>query len=199
MFFGKPWMLWLIHCWKVKCFCFFFFLCSEFLCELIEIYTMDPGKPPNRNDMAGVPWLGCSRGLPLSTDIGRARGLVPPADNTQGPGEAQTTEHSVFGWARGLLRQPDYGGHGRARGFLFSASEPKVGVARGTTLPSLEPHRRLTPHGETMTQDLRETTPTPRQGSPLFSMLRGVLPQASTTPWGRGILTLGVYISQTNV
>lgn len=136
---------------------------------------MDPIKPPDRGDMTGVPWLGRgrglqpeepavgrSRGLLLSTEgpsVGRARGFFTLGDTPQGPGVTLPITEPVVGRARGVLVQPDDGRLGRARG-LFLAAEPKVGVARGTILRSLESPYEQTPPCETMTREEKPTLPT---------------------------------------
>uniref|UniRef100_A0A8C4HI83 Piwi-like protein 2 n=1 Tax=Dicentrarchus labrax TaxID=13489 RepID=A0A8C4HI83_DICLA len=176
---------------------------------------MDPKTPPDLSGMTGVPWLGRgrvlqpqelavgrSRGLLLSTEgpgVGRARGFPTPGDTPQGRGVSLPITEPVLGRARGLLLQPDDGGVGRARALLFPEPEPKVGVARGAILPSLEPQRRHKPPCETMTRDLPEETsatkevdvPTRGQTSVLVSMFRGIGIEPSLTSWGRGALPVG--------
>uniref|UniRef100_A0A8C4HH20 Piwi-like protein 2 n=1 Tax=Dicentrarchus labrax TaxID=13489 RepID=A0A8C4HH20_DICLA len=178
---------------------------------------MDPKTPPDLSGMTGVPWLGRgrvlqpqelavgrSRGLLLSTEgpgVGRARGFPTPGDTPQGRGVSLPITEPVLGRARGLLLQPDDGGVGRARALLFPEPEPKVGVARGAILPSLEPQRRHKPPCETMTRDLPEETsatkevdvPTRGQTSVLVSMFRGIGIEPSLTSWGRGALPVGLY------
>ncbi|CAK6950431.1 piwi-like protein 2 [Scomber scombrus] len=174
---------------------------------------MDPIKPPDRGDMTGVPWLARgrglqpeeaavrrSRGLLLSTEgpsVGRARGFFTHGDTPQGPGVTLPITEPVVGRARGVLVQPDDGRLGRARG-LFPAAEPKVGVARGTILRSLESPYEQTPPCETMTREETPTLttkevemPTIGQGTALISMFRGMGIDPSVTSWGRGTLPVG--------
>lgn len=131
---------------------------------------MDRNTPPDLSGMTGVPWMGRgralqpqepavgrSRGLPLSTEwpgVGRARSFLTPGDTLQECGVTPPITQQVVGRGRGVLLQPDDGGVGQARGLLFAAAEQKVGVARGTILPSLELQHGQTPPCETMTQDL---------------------------------------------
>nr|XP_057926139.1 piwi-like protein 2 [Doryrhamphus excisus]XP_057926140.1 piwi-like protein 2 [Doryrhamphus excisus] len=148
---------------------------------------MDPNRPPDLSDMAGIPLRGRSRGL----GAGRALGFIAPWGTQQS--QAPTT---LAGRGRGL--HPDDGGRGRARGWLFSTTEPNKGASRGTTLPSRELHYAETPSHETMLQDLTQNVPTMKednfpthgQGSTLVSMFRGMgLEPAQgrvTLPIGRG-------------
>uniref|UniRef100_A0A671UFG7 Piwi-like protein 2 n=1 Tax=Sparus aurata TaxID=8175 RepID=A0A671UFG7_SPAAU len=137
---------------------------------------MDPNKPPDLSGMTGVPWLGRgralqpqepavgrSRGLPLFTEgpgLGRARGFLTLGDTPRGRGVGLPIAEPVVGLARGLLLKPEDGVFSRARELLFQATEPKVGVARGAILPSLEPQHRQTPPPppETTTPHLTEET-----------------------------------------
>uniref|UniRef100_A0A671UE08 Piwi-like protein 2 n=1 Tax=Sparus aurata TaxID=8175 RepID=A0A671UE08_SPAAU len=172
---------------------------------------MDPNKPPDLSGMTGVPWLGRgralqpqepavgrSRGLPLFTEgpgLGRARGFLTLGDTPRGRGVGLPIAEPVVGLARGLLLKPEDGVFSRARELLFQATEPKVGVARGAILPSLEPQHRQTPPPppETTTADvficLQVDTPT----SALVSMFRGIGIDSSMTSWGRGTLPVGLY------
>lgn len=137
---------------------------------------MDPNKPPDLSGMTGVPWLGRgralqpqepavgrSRGLPLFTEgpgLGRARGFLTLGDTPRRRGVGLPIAEPVVGLARGLLLKPEDGVFSRARELLFQATEPKVGVARGAILPSLEPQHRQTPPPppETTTPHLTEET-----------------------------------------
>uniref|UniRef100_A0A671UDX1 Piwi-like protein 2 n=1 Tax=Sparus aurata TaxID=8175 RepID=A0A671UDX1_SPAAU len=173
---------------------------------------MDPNKPPDLSGMTGVPWLGRgralqpqepavgrSRGLPLFTEgpgLGRARGFLTLGDTPRGRGVGLPIAEPVVGLARGLLLKPEDGVFSRARELLFQATEPKVGVARGAILPSLEPQHRQTPPPppETTTPHLTEETlkvDTPT--SALVSMFRGIGIDSSMTSWGRGTLPVGLY------
>ncbi|KAE8291705.1 Piwi-like protein 2 [Larimichthys crocea] len=171
---------------------------------------MDRNTPPDLSGMTGVPWMGRgralqpqepavgrSRGLPLSTEwpgVGRARSFLTPGDTLQECGVTPPITQQVVGRGRGVLLQPDDGGVGQARGLLFAAAEQKVGVARGTILPSLELQHGQTPPCETMTQDLTAEEvdiPTHGQTSVLVSMFRGIGIEPSMTSWGRGTLPVG--------
>lgn len=137
---------------------------------------MDPNVPPDLSGMTGVPWLGRGRALqsqepavgPSSLlppsegpSIGRARGFPPLGDTPQGRGATLPEAQSAFGRARGLLVQPGDGEVvGRARGLLPPAPEPKVGVARGAILTSLEAPHGQAPAGEATGQRLTETPAT---------------------------------------
>ncbi|XP_069562718.1 piwi-like protein 2 [Brachyistius frenatus] len=179
---------------------------------------MDPSELPDCSDGAGARWLGRgrvlqpealavgrSRGLLLSTEgpgFGRARGFPTPGDNQQGQGGTLPFTELVIGRSRGLLVQPQTAqGAGRARGLLFPAAEPKVGVARGPTLPQLEPqHGRALPIKMAMPVETGDTPAsateevvmsTHGQGSTLVSMFRGMGIEPSNTSWGRGAAALG--------
>lgn len=135
---------------------------------------MEPNTPPDLS----IPWLGRGRALqpqepavgrsrllPLSTEgqgIGRARGFPTPGETPLGRGLTPPIVQPVFGRARGLLVQPDDGGVGQARG-LLPAAEPKVGLARGAILTSLEAQHGQTPPCETTTQQLTEETTTTKE------------------------------------
>lgn len=137
---------------------------------------MDPYVPPDLSGMTSVPCLGRGRSLHHqelavgrssllpSTDgpsIGRARGFVPLGDTPLGRGVTLPEAQPSFGRARGLLVQPDDGEVvGRARGLLLPAPEPKVGVARGAILTSLEATHGQAPAGEATAQHLTETPAT---------------------------------------
>ncbi|KAG8011711.1 Piwi-like protein 2 [Nibea albiflora] len=144
------------------------------------------------------PAAGCSRGLPLSAEwpgVGRARSFLTPGDTLQECGVTPPITQPAVGRGRGVLLQPDDdGGVGQARGLLFAAGDPKVGIARGAVLPSLELQRGQTPPCETMMQDLTAEEvdiPTHGQTSVLVSMFRGIGIEPSMTSWGRGTLPVG--------
>lgn len=137
---------------------------------------MDPNVPPDLSAMTGVPWLGRGRALhpqelavgrssllspAEGPSIGRARGFPPLGDTPQGRGATLPEAQPSFGKAGGLLVQPDDGERvGRARGLLPPAPEPKVGVARGAILTSLEVPHGQAPAGEATGQRLTETPAT---------------------------------------
>lgn len=143
-----------------------------FCCQQIisEVDHMEPSKPPDISGMkvAGLPALGRglqletvlgrSRGLPLAAEtpsVGRARGVFTPGETVPGPALSLPTTVPVQG--RGVLAQPESLVFGRARGVLLQKVEPKVGVARGSVLSSLQlqdegaspPETLLIPSGDT--------------------------------------------------
>lgn len=114
-----------------------------------------------------------------------------------------------FGRAQRLMAQS-----GRARGLLLSTAEATVGVARGTTFTSLEPQKRPGPSSDSMAQHktgvnhtfaltlsqdifdnafdcLQVRMPAHGEASALVSMFRGIGIDYSTTPLGRGRLSVG--------
>ncbi|KAM9858163.1 piwi-like protein 2 [Aulostomus maculatus] len=160
---------------------------------------MDANKPPDHSGVPGVPWLGRSRGLPLSTEgsgVGRARGFLKPGDTPQGRGVTLPLTEHVVGRARRMWMQPMDEGLGHAQGLLFPAAEPKVGLSRGTILPRPESQYTHTPPCEATMRDPSEdiqTTkevdmPTHGQGSTLVSMFRGMGIEPAVGSWGRGTL-----------
>ncbi|XP_024131617.1 piwi-like protein 2 isoform X1 [Oryzias melastigma] len=174
---------------------------------------MEPNKPPDVSGMkgAGLPALGRglqleklalgrSRGLPLPAEqpiAGRARGLFTPGETVPGPAPSLPTMTPVPVQGRGVLAPPESLLFGRARGFLPPRVEPKVGVARGTVLSSLQPQYEdttpKTPLGPS--GDIPASTAGMigmaglAQGSTLVSMFRGmgIEPMA---PRGRGSLAV---------
>lgn len=137
---------------------------------------MDPNEPPKQSFMRGVPCLGRGRALPPQEPaLGRSRVLpategprvgvargFPPFDNSPpGRGVTMAFPQTLFGRARGMMSQLDVRDvAGRARGLLLPVPEPKVGLARGTLLTSLELPRGLTPSTEAAAQKLTENLPT---------------------------------------
>lgn len=132
---------------------------------------MDPNKQQaDLSGVPGLPWLGRGRGLrPREPAVGRSRGLLLLSEGlgvgrargfpTTGDiplGRGVTVPPTEPGRGRGLFLQPEGEGFGRARRPLLPAAEPKVGVARGALLPSLEPQQKpIPPPAETTAQDLK--------------------------------------------
>lgn len=121
----------------------------------------------------------------------------------------------VFGRAQRLMAQS-------GRGLLLSAAEATVEVARGTIFTSLEPQKRPGSSSDPMTQHVRllqrnwckscicfnfisqdiygnafgclqVRMPAHDEASALVSMFRGIGIDYSTTPLGRGRLSVGQY------
>lgn len=126
---------------------FFFLNLSPFLSLpsfSLFFSQMDPNVP--RSFLTGVPFLGRGRAQqPQEPALGRGR-VLPATEEPGGPatlpgrGLALPVSQTMFGRGRGLVSQPDVGVMaGFARGFLLPTPEPKVGLARGVILGSLEP------------------------------------------------------------
>lgn len=155
---------------------------------------MDPNVPPDLSGMTSVPWLGRGRALQPQEpavgrssllpptegpSIGRARGFVPLGDIPQGRGATLPEAQPSFGRGRGLLVQPDDGEVvGRARGLLPPAPEPKVGVARGAILTSLEAPHGQAPADEATGQHLTETPATKQVCFVIFILFKYICPTA---------------------
>ncbi|XP_061527024.1 piwi-like protein 2 [Phycodurus eques] len=142
---------------------------------------MDPNRPLDFSNMAGIPWRGRSRGR----DIGRARGFFTPDNILQGQAPGVPTCEPLARQGRGL--HSDDGGLGRARVGLFSATGSKMGMSRGTILASTEIRKDLTEVLTTKEVD----SPSNGQGSTLVSMFRGMGFEPSVASWGRGTLPVG--------
>ncbi|XP_049618572.1 piwi-like protein 2 isoform X1 [Syngnathus scovelli] len=141
---------------------------------------MDPKKPPDFSNMAGIPWRGRSRGLAV------ARGFFPPTNVLQVQGSGIPADEPLAGHGRGL--QSDDGGLFGVRVGPFPSSEPRIGISRGTVLASTEVRKVLAEAAPT-----RKEVDSPSRGQEpaLISMFRGIGFEPSVASRGRGTLRIG--------